>query len=493
MTERGVRIYNTLTQAKETLTPPNGQPLGIYVCGPTVYSYVHIGNARTFTMFDVVVRYLRHKGIVVRYVRNYTDVDDKIIQAARASGESPSALADRFVRAFDEDAARLGLLLPDVAPRVTQHMPEIIALIEKLIAAKAAYASGGDVYFYVAAFPGYARLSKRNLDDLRAGERAVSGENKREPLDFALWKAAKPGEPFWSSPWGEGRPGWHIECSAMAEKYLGRPLDIHGGGIDLIFPHHENEIAQSEAASQGAFCRCWMHSQFLNLEDAKMSKSLGNVVRLRDALDRVGGEVLRLFFISTHYRRPLAFTDKSFADVDARLEYFYETLRRADARLEGTTPSGPLEGDPHRHLASFEAAMDDDFNCPGGLAALSGLFNELNEAVERAKGKTAATWLPAVAALRDDARKIGTVLGFFREPPEAWLLARRRRAVQERKLDEAHIEMLMTQRSEARAQKNWAESDRLRDALKAMGVEVMDSPQGSTWRVSPEALAAAKE
>ncbi|HEY0881317.1 MAG TPA: cysteine--tRNA ligase, partial [Archangium sp.] len=287
-----IRIFNTMQQVKVPLLPVNPGKVGIYVCGPTVYSYVHIGNARTFTSFDTVVRYLRSRGFEVRYVRNYTDVDDKIIKAAKETGEDAIALAARFVKEFEADAARLRLLPPDVSPKVSETIPEIVALIEKLVANGVAYQSGGDVYFEVRKYEGYLKLSKRNLDDLisGAGERELVGEQKRDPMDFALWKAAKPGEPSWDSPWGKGRPGWHIECSAMSAKFLGETFDLHGGGLDLIFPHHENEIAQSEAASGKTLCNCWMHGGFLDLEGAKMSKSLGNVVRLRDALERVDAE-----------------------------------------------------------------------------------------------------------------------------------------------------------------------------------------------------------
>jgi cysteinyl-tRNA synthetase len=332
-------VYNTLTRRKEPLEPIHPGEVRLYVCGPTVYSWVHIGNARTFTIFDVVVRYLRHRGYRVSYVRNYTDVDDKIINAAREAGEDPAALAERYVQAFEEDARGLGLLPPDVAPRVTQVIPEIRALIQSLLDQGVAYAAGGDVYFQVSRWPEYAKLSRRNLDDLRAGERAAPGELKREPLDFALWKAEKPGEPAWDAPWGRGRPGWHIECSAMSEKYLGKTFDIHGGALDLIFPHHENEIAQSEAAHHAPLSRVWMHAGFLELENAKMSKSLGNVVRLRDALAKVDGEALRLFFLASHYRNGLAFSDDALADAERRVEYFYETLQRVTSASAGANRS----------------------------------------------------------------------------------------------------------------------------------------------------------
>ncbi|HET6983975.1 MAG TPA: cysteine--tRNA ligase, partial [Myxococcaceae bacterium] len=466
-----VSVYNTLTRRKEPLEPLRPGEVSLYVCGPTVYSWVHIGNARTFTVFDVVVRYLRHRGYRVSYVRNYTDVDDKIINAARETGEDPSALADRFVQAFEEDARGLGLLQPDVAPRVTEVIPEIRALIQALLDQGVAYAAGGDVYFQVSRWPEYAKLSRRNLDDLRAGERVTPGEHKREPLDFALWKGEKPGEPAWDAPWGRGRPGWHIECSAMSEKFLGRTFDIHGGGLDLIFPHHENEIAQSEAAHHQQLARVWMHAGFLELENAKMSKSLGNVVRLRDALAKVDGEALRLFFLSSHYRKELAFTDESLADAEKRVEYFYETLQRIDERLgERELKPGPLHGDPAASLTAFEASMDDDFNTPGALAALSMLFGEMNELLDHPPVPDRAIVMRTLAALRAQVQPMGEVLGILGSPPAAWLERRRDRLVRQRGLDRDRIEGLIAERAAARKAKDFARADAIRDELLCLGV-----------------------
>ncbi|MCS6913692.1 MAG: cysteine--tRNA ligase [Myxococcales bacterium] len=481
-----IQIYNTLTGQKEPFQPLVPGEVRIYVCGPTVYSYVHIGNARTFTSFDVIVRYLRYRGYRVHYVRNFTDVDDKIIKAAQDSGEDPIQLAARFVDAFAEDARALRLIEPDVSPRVSDHIPDIVAFIAKLLERGVAYESQGDVYFAVSKYPAYARLSRRNLDELRAGERVQPGEQKREPLDFALWKAAKPGEPAWDSPWGRGRPGWHIECSAMSMRYLGETLDIHGGGMDLLFPHHENEVAQSEAATGKPFCRYWMHCGFLDLEGAKMSKSLGNVVRLRDALQRVDPEALRCFFLSTHYRSPLAFSDKSLADAELRMEYFYETLRRVDERLGGQDVGpGPVHGQPERFLAEFEAAMDDDFNFAGALGSLSGMFAAMNELVERPPVRDRALVGRTLAQLRRQVRAVASVLGLLEDDPAAWLLRRRERAARAHGIDVARVEQLLGQRQAARAAKDFATADRLREELRALGVSVMDTPQGPVWKVSP--------
>ena len=489
MASAEIRVFNTLQQAKVPLQPITPGKVGIYVCGPTVYSFIHIGNARTFTSFDTVVRYLRHRGFEVRYVRNYTDVDDKIIKAAKETGEDPIALAARFVREFEADAKRLRLLPPDVSPKVSETIPEIIKIIETLIANGAAYESNGDVYFAVRKYPDYLKLSHRNLDDLLsgAGEREIVNEaQKRDPLDFALWKAAKPGEPSWPSLWGAGRPGWHIECSAMSAKFLGETFDLHGGGLDLIFPHHENEIAQSEAASHKTLCNYWMHGGFLDLEGAKMSKSLGNVVRLRDALQKVDAEGLRYFFLSTHYRQQLAFTDKSLADAEARMEYFYETLRKVDQRLTGKDfGTGPLSGDPQRFLTEFDEHVSDDFNFPGGLGALSGLFTELNQLMEKPPVKDKPMIGRTLVALREVVRKIAAALGLFEADAADWLLRRRDRQVLARGIDLKKIEEMVAARDAARTSKNYAESDRIRTDAKAMGVDLMDSPAGTTWKIAP--------
>ncbi|MBX5480961.1 MAG: cysteine--tRNA ligase [Myxococcaceae bacterium] len=479
-----ITVHNTLTGQKEPFTPKEPGKVRMYVCGPTVYSYIHIGNARTFTAFDVVARYLRYRGFDLTYVRNFTDVDDKIINAAKETGEEPVQLAQRYIDAFREDAKALHLIEPDVSPKVSDHIPEIVALIQKLVDRGVAYESQGDVYFQVSKYPQYAKLSKRNLDELRAGERVQPGEQKREPLDFALWKAAKPGEPAWDSPWGKGRPGWHIECSAMSAKYLGEDFDLHGGGLDLIFPHHENEIAQSEAATQKPFCRYWMHCGFLDLEGAKMSKSLGNVVRLRDALQRVDPEALRFFFLSTHYRNPLSFSEKSLADAETRMEYFYETLRRVDERAGGKDfGKGPLHGDPEQFVRDFERAMDDDFNVPGAFAALSGLFALMNELLDKPPVKDKAVIGRTLQALREVTRKFATVLGLLEDDPHDWLMRRRERLIAQKGIDRAKVEALIAERAAARAAKNFEEADRVRETLKAMGVEIMDTPAGTTWKV----------
>ncbi len=488
MTLPDIRIYNTLTHEKKALEPLNTGQVGLYVCGPTVYSFVHIGNARTFTTFDGVVRYLRSRGIGVRYVRNYTDVDDKIIEASRATGEDALTLANRFVAEFEKDAKGLGLLTPDVSPRVSENMPEIVAIIQTLVEKQFAYVSGGDVYFEVGRFEGYGRLSGKKIEALESGHRdlrTAAQENlKRAPQDFALWKAAKPGEPSWPSPWSPGRPGWHIECSAMSKKFLGETFDLHGGGLDLIFPHHENERAQSEAANQKQLCVCWMHGNFLDLEGAKMSKSLGNVVRLRDALERVGAETLRYFFYSTHYRQQLDFGDKALSDADARLAYFYETIRKVDVRLESATVEpGPSGFDIDSFWSSFHGCMSDDFNFAGALGVLSGLFVAMNEWCDKPKSKDKALVLRTLADCRKCVDEVGVATGLFQETAESWLATRRQRLVAQHKIDVATVEQLIAARQNARAARDFAEADRLRAELKLLKVEIADSVKGTTWSV----------
>jgi len=483
-----LKLFNTLTQRKESLDTLRPGEVRLYVCGPTVYSYVHLGNARTFTAFDVVVRYLRYRGYHVTYVRNVTDVDDRIIHAAQELGEEPQALASSFVTAFEEDMRGLGALEPDVAPRVTDNMPEILALVQKLLDNGMAYTVAGDVFFAVASWPGYAKLSHRNIDELRAGERVVAGDHKRDPLDFALWKAEKPGEPAWDAPWGRGRPGWHIECSAMSVKFLGQPFDIHGGGLDLIFPHHDNEIAQSEAAGKTALASYWMHTGFLEMENAKMSKSLGNVVKLRDALATVDAEALRLFFLSSHYRNPLTFSETGLTDAERRLEYFYETLQRVDERLgqrQVQAAAGAL-GQPGRFLRAFEESMDDDFNAAEGQAALHALFSEMNLLLDRPPVTDREKVASTLAALRAEVRPFGQVLGVFQESPARWLERRRERLIERRGLDKAHIEALIAERAAARKARDWARADAQRDALATLGVELRDGAAGTSWKVRDE-------
>jgi cysteinyl-tRNA synthetase len=477
-------IHDTLTGDKRELVPLEPGKLRFYACGPTVYDHAHVGHARSYVVWDVVVRHLRARGYAVKYVRNFTDVDDKIIRRANERGEDPVALAARFARAYDEDMDALGNLRPDVAPKVSEHVPQIVAMIETLVAKGFAYAPGnGDVYYAVRKFPDYGRLAKRNLDDLLSGARVEPGEAKRDPLDFALWKAAKPGEPAWESPWGKGRPGWHIECSAMTLAHLGVPIDLHGGGKDLVFPHHTNEIAQSAAAvgdgkSAESFSRHWMHHGFVEIDSEKMSKSLGNFFTIREVLARFDAEVMRLFLLGTHYRNPINYSDAILQEAERRLRYLYKTLEKAD-RLAAGTAAPAAAG---RIVEDARLALDDDFNMPQVLAVLAEAFTAANALADR-KGKKTPEDRAALAGFARDAREIGATLGVLQRRPADAVLALRARAAGRRGIDGAEVERQIAERTAARKAKDFARGDAIRDALLARGVALLDGPDGTTWDV----------
>jgi cysteinyl-tRNA synthetase len=478
-----IRIHDTLAGTKREFVPVEPGKVRVYFCGPTVYDHAHVGHARSYVVWDVVVRHLRARGLEVRYVRNFTDVDDKIIKRANERGEDPAALAARFVDEFEAEMDALGNVRPDAEPRVTGTIPEIVGLIGKLVARGFAYAPGnGDVYYSVRRFPEYGRLSKRNLDDLLAGARVEPGEAKRDPLDFALWKAAKPGEPSWPSPWGEGRPGWHIECSAMTEKHLGLPIDIHGGGKDLVFPHHTNEIAQSVAAASDdlrpeAFSRYWMHNGFLEIDSQKMSKSLGNFFTLRDAIARFDAEALRLFLLGTHYRNDFNFTDGDLARAEKRLEYLYETVQKAEQLAGGAAP-----GPEAPFVEQARLALDDDFNTPQVLGILAEAFTAANALADR-KGKRTPDEKAGLAGFARDVRAVGAELGVLQRPPAEALLAIREKGATRRGIDPAWVEGRIAERAAARKARDLARSDAIRDELLEGGVALMDGPQGTTWKV----------
>jgi len=477
-------ITDTLAggQKRELTTAEPGK-VRFYACGPTVYDLSHVGHARSYVVWDVVVRHLRARGFEVRYVRNYTDVDDKIIARANERGEDPVALAARFARAYDEDMQALGNLAPDVAPKVSEHVPQIVQMISLLVEKGFAYAPGnGDVYFSVRSFPDYARLSRRNLDDLRAGARVEPGEAKRDPLDFALWKGAKPGEPAWDSPWGRGRPGWHIECSAMTLAHLGVPIDLHGGGKDLVFPHHTNEIAQSAAAvgdgrTAESFCGNWMHHGFVEIDSEKMSKSLGNFFTIREVLARFDAEVVRLFLLGTHYRNPVNYSDVMLQEGERRLRYLYRTLEKADRLAAGAAPAGG-----GKIVEDARRSLDDDFNAPQVLAVLAEAFTEANALADR-KGKRTPEEKTALAAFARDAREIGATLGLLQRAPAGAVLALRARAAARRGIDGTEVEARIAERAQARKAKDFARGDAIRDALLARGVALLDGPEGTTWDV----------
>ncbi|MBV8145531.1 MAG: cysteine--tRNA ligase [Gammaproteobacteria bacterium] len=468
-----IRIHNSLSGQKQELQPLEPGKLRMYVCGLTVYDYVHIGHARMLLVFDVISRYLRHRGYRLTYVRNITDIDDKIIRRAAENHEPFEALAQRFIDAMNEDCERLGIIRPDHEPRATHYLPQIIAMAEQLLAKGYAYrAPNGDVMYAVASFPGYGRLSGKRLEDLRAGARVEVDEAKRDPLDFVLWKHAKTGEPSWPSPWGPGRPGWHIECSAMSTALLGTHFDLHGGGLDLKFPHHENEIAQSCAASGAAFVNLWMHNGFVNVDDEKMSKSLGNFFTLREVLPRLRHpEVLRYFVLASHYRGPINYSLEQLEQADAALARLYTALR--ELPLAAPAANG--------HEERFLASMDDDFNTPEALAVLQSLAREVNTAKAAGEHRRAA-------ALAAELTSLGAVLGLFSMPAEQWFrLAKPGPDMQPAEsaavLDDAQVEARIAARTAARRARNWAESDRIRDELAAAGVILEDNPGGKTsWR-----------
>ena len=458
-----LKIHNDLTRQKEDFVHIEPGRVRMYVCGMTVYDYCHLGHARVMVVFDVVYRYLQARGYEVAYIRNITDIDDKIIRRANENGEPFTALTERFVAAMHEDAAALGVLPPTAEPRATEHLGEIVEMIERLIANGHAYvADNGDVYYAVASFDGYGKLSGKSIEDLQAGARVEPGEQKRDPLDFALWKAAKPGEPAWESPWGLGRPGWHIECSAMSTRALGNHFDIHGGGADLTFPHHENEIAQSEGATGEPFVNCWMHNGFVRINDEKMSKSLGNFFTVREILQSYRPEEVRYFILTSHYRSPLNYDESNLQNARGALTRFYTALRG----LPDAAPdrSGEL-------TARFVAAMDDDFNTPEALAVLFDIAREVN----RLRRDSDA----AAAPLGAELRRLGWILGILQDEPEIYLQGGDGAATGP---SDAEIEGLIAQRLAARKAKNWAEADRIRDELKGQGILLEDGAGGTTWR-----------
>lgn len=503
-----IRIHDTLTRKKVDFVPLQPGRVSMYVCGPTVYDYIHVGNGRTFISFDLVARHLRARGFQLDYVRNITDVDDKIINRARELGEDPAALAERFTRQFHEDMAECGCIAPTQEPRVTDTIDRIVALIEKLIARGVAYESHGDVYFSVPDFPPYGQLSQQPLDQLEAGARVeVDAERKRARLDFALWKAAKPGEPSWPSPWGRGRPGWHIECSAMAERYLGATFDLHGGGVDLIFPHHENERAQSLGAGEGGFARIWMHGGFLNFGGGKISKSdtsmrvlFKRAFKLNAVLQLHSGEALRCFLLGTHYRNPLAYEVvvegddpatsplrfPGLEEAERRCEYAYLTLERLRDQLAVGKPAGDGKVVPEAEtwLAKLQEALDDDFNTAEAMAAWNEALALANRILDGKLDAPKDVRRRSLERLARDLKVASDELGLGAAEPRAWLDAHRARRCRLLKLDTAAIESLIARRNDARKAKSFAEADAIRAELAKLNVEIMDTPAGTRWRVA---------
>jgi cysteinyl-tRNA synthetase len=493
-------VFNTMGNRKEPFVPIAPGKVKMYVCGVTVYDLCHIGHARANVVFDTIVRYLRHSGYDVTFVRNFTDIDDKIIRRANEEGTDYLTISNRYIEAFYGDFDRMGLLRPDAEPRATDHIPEIVALVGRLVAAGKAYAVGGDVYYSVAGFPGYGKLSGKNTEDLLAGARVDVDERKKDPLDFALWKSSKDGEPAWDSPWGPGRPGWHIECSAMAMKHLGETFDIHGGGKDLVFPHHENEIAQSEGVTGKPFARYWVHNGFVNINKEKMSKSLGNFFTLRDVLKTEKPETLRFFFASSHYRSPIDYSDQNLAEARAGLNRLYRVKDKAEAcaaagAMASSVPGGdefsPLRG----AAARFGEAMDDDFNTAAAMGHLFDAVRALNRlapADPAAEREKAAQFLAGYAILEP----LFGVLGLLREPAGVYFrgnvtitpgtsglrVTTHAPSVRVTSLSEDEIQRRIEARKAARARKDFAEADRIRKELDAQGVLLEDSKGGTTWK-----------
>ncbi|MBR0413959.1 MAG: cysteine--tRNA ligase [Clostridia bacterium] len=460
-----MKIFNTLTRRKEELVPLEEGKVKIYACGPTVYYFIHIGNARPICVFDTLRRYLEYRGYEVSFVQNFTDIDDKIIKRANEEGTTYDEIAKKYIAEYWTDVEGMNVRKADIHPKATENIEEIISMVSDLQQKGYAYEVDGDVYFRTKKFAEYGKLSHQPLEDLAAGARIAVGDIKEDPMDFALWKAAKPDEPYWDSPWGHGRPGWHIECSAMNRKYLGETIDIHCGGQDLIFPHHENEIAQSETCNGAPFAKYWMHNGYINVDNEKMSKSLGNFKTVRDVASVYGYEPIRYFIISAHYRKPINYSIEIIEQCKAALERLYnckENLENYIAAAEERELDAALQESVDAKKAAFIEAMEDDLNTADALAAVFELVRVANTAVAENKGKASAEYALALF------NELTDVLGLVYQSKESDSL-------------DAQVEALIEQRSKARAEKNWAEADRIRDELKAMGIILKDTPQGVTW------------
>jgi cysteinyl-tRNA synthetase len=484
-----IQIYNTRTGSKTELKPLENNHVKMYVCGITAYDYCHIGHARSALAFDMIYRYLRYRGYKVTYVRNFTDIDDKIINRAREQETTTEELSERFIRKFHEDMELLGVASPTIEPKATEHVQDIIDMIGELVAKGMAYQVGGDVYYAVEKFGDYGVLSKRSLEDMQAGARIEVNEQKRNPMDFALWKSSKPGEPTWDSPWGPGRPGWHIECSAMSKKYLGDSFDIHGGGKDLIFPHHENEIAQSMGATGSPFVNIWVHHGFVTIRDEKMSKSLGNFLTIRDVLARFSPEALRLFVFSTHYQNPLNYSESAIQDAEVGLERLYECLAEI-VQLPGNGAAEKASAISKKDTARlatleerFRKVMDNDFNTAQALAQIFDTVKILNKIVRNLPKSPAQSDILLLKDTGTKLKELGGIMGLLIEDPVRHAQVRQERRLKEMDLDRDRIESLIKERNEARRNKDWARGDAIRDELLAKGVELKDGPDGTTWKV----------
>nr|BAI45221.1 cysteinyl tRNA synthetase [Beta vulgaris] len=489
-------VYNTMSRKKEIFKPKVDGKVGMYVCGVTAYDFSHIGHARAYVTFDILYRYLKYLGYDVCYVRNFTDVDDKIIARANEVGENPISLSRRFCDEFHQDMSYLHCLPPSVEPRVSDHMPQIIDMIKQIVDNGFAYGVDGDVYFSVEKFPDYGRLSGRKLEDNRAGERVAIDSRKRNPADFALWKSAKEGEPFWESPWGPGRPGWHIECSAMSSVYLGYSFDIHGGGMDLMFPHHENEIVQSCAACCESNIRYWVHNGFVTINSEKMSKSLGNFFTIRQVIELYHPLALRLFLMGTHYRSPINYSDVLLESASERIFYIYQTLQDSQALLSEYGRANLKDSIPQDIVScindlqnSFVISMSDDLHTPVVLAALSDPLKTINDLLHTRKGKKRELRVESLAALEKTIKHVLTALGLMPSSYSEALHQLREKALKRVKFSETEVQQKIEERDMARKYKEYEKSDAIRKELAAVGIALMDSPEGTTWRpVVPTAL-----
>lgn len=484
-----IRIYNTLTRKKQEFTPLTPNHVKLYVCGITSYDYCHIGHARSALAFDMIVRYLRYRGYTVTYVRNFTDIDDKIINRAAEQHTSPEELASRFIKEFYVDMDALGIDRPTIEPKATEHIREMIELITELIDSGKAYQAGDDVYYAVGSFPEYGKLSGRNLEDMQAGARISINEQKANPMDFVLWKGSKPGEPTWDSPWGPGRPGWHIECSAMSRKYLGDTFDIHGGGQDLIFPHHENELAQSVGANNAPFVTTWIHHGFVTIRDEKMSKSLGNFLTIRDIIKQYHPEVIRFFIFSTHYRNPLDFSEAAMQDAIAGLDRLYHCVEAIDKLpAEGNQDAPSVITSKDRATlqnveSRYQQAMDNDFNTAQAQAILFDTTRILNKIERQLPESPNADDIRFLRETLVIFKRLAAIMGLLQENATDYLSQKKAALLEGLDIDEDTINAMIKERDEARSARNWSRSDELRDRLLAQDIVLKDGPEGTTWEV----------
>lgn len=476
-----LRVYNSLGKKKEHFEPLVPGKVRMYVCGPTVYDSCHIGHARSVIVFDVIVRYLKAKGFDVTYVRNFTDVDDKIIDKANQLGIDSQEVAERFIKEFNEDMDALNVERANIEPKATEHISQIIQFIERLIEKGFAYRINGDVYYSVEKFKEYGKLSGRRLEDMEAGARVEIDERKHNPFDFVLWKSSKPGEPAWESPWGKGRPGWHIECSAMSNEYLGETFDIHGGGKDLNFPHHENEIAQSEAIFGKPFVKYWIHNGFVNIDQEKMSKSLGNFLMIKDVIKTYHPEVVRLFLLSNHYRSPIDFTDQAMDEARSGLDKIYAFLERAEEKIGLISDQDVETGDCWQR---FSEAMDDDFNSARGIGILFDTVRSTNRLLDQHQDNMSRKIKKTIQSNRSDILKIGNVLGILMEPPKVYFDKKRFRGLEQKSIDPAVIDKMVKEREEARKTKDWEKADQIRKQLDDMNIIIEDRPDGTIWKIN---------